>query len=74
MSDGINIESGWVAAALLAAWSIILRVMLGRYYKSQDEIKTELVALRLEMALMNQRLARLEGRFSERDHLSSTYP
>ena len=48
--------------------------MLGRYYKSQDEIKTELVALRLEMALMNQRLARLEGRFSERDHLSSTYP
>ena len=61
MSYEIDSQTGgWIAAAALALWGVLLRTMLGRHYKAQDETNQRL-------SYIEKELAQLRGRFEERD-------
>jgi len=63
MTYEVNIETGgWIASAVLALWGLLLRTMLGRHYKAQDETNQRLSFIERELAL-------LRGRFEERDRV-----
>lgn len=53
-------SGGWIATALIAAWSWITRFALARHFKQLDELSTAI-------GNIDKRIARLEGRFEQQD-------
>ena len=58
-------NSPWIVAVAMALWSWLLKLALGRHLRAYDEDRKE---TRDFMKEIRDRLGKIEGRFTERDH------
>ncbi len=61
-------NSGWLATGVLAVIGWISRVAMGRHFKSLDKLAEKVEEMGTSIAKVDTRLARIEGRFEEKDH------
>ena len=59
-------NSGWVAAFLLGSWGVVLRALVGRHLKREDDQREWVSKVDNHLSMIEQRLAVIESRSHSR--------
>ena len=64
--DIASANSGWVAAFLLGTWGVVLRALVGRHLKREDDQREWVSKVDNHLSMIEQRLAVIESRSHNR--------
>lgn len=55
-------HNGWVAAVIATTWGVLLRWLIGRYQRREEEFKKWTDSVNKELVKIRERLTVIEGR------------